>query len=89
MDRIFEGNGLGKGKDGVSLLTHGELSRIDLTRSAFIMALTRYINGDNCTTKRSKYAQQNCQNLHNKLLEKCTIYIAKLKKICYSKKEGE
>lgn len=46
MDRIFEGNGLGKGKGGVSLLTHGELSRIDLTRSAFIMALTRYINGE-------------------------------------------
>ena len=46
MDRIFEGNGLGKGKCGVSLLTHGELSRIDLTRSAFIMALTRYINGE-------------------------------------------
>lgn len=46
MDRLFEGHNLGKGKGGVSLLTHGELSRIDLTRSAFIMALTRYINGE-------------------------------------------
>ena len=45
--------------------------------------------GDNCTMIWSKFAQQNCQNLHNKLLKKCTIHIAKLKKICYSKKEGE
>ena len=46
MDRIFEGHDLGKGKGGIGLLTHGELSRIDLTRNAFIMALTKYINGD-------------------------------------------
>ena len=46
MDRIFEGHNLGKGKGGIGLLTHGELSRIDLTRSAFIMALTKYINGE-------------------------------------------
>ena len=46
MDRIFEGRDLGKGKGGIGLLTHGELSRIDLTRNAFIMALTKYINGD-------------------------------------------
>ena len=46
MDRIFEGHDLGKGKGGIGLLTHGELSRIDLTRSAFIMALTKYINGE-------------------------------------------
>ena len=49
MDRIFEGNGLGKGK----------------------------------------YAQQNCRNMHNKLLKKCTIHIANSRKICYSRKEGE
>ena len=46
MDRLFEGHDLGKGKGGIGLLTRGELSRIDLTRSAFIMALTRYINGE-------------------------------------------
>ncbi len=46
MDRLFEGHDLGKGKGGIGLLTHGELSRIDLTRNAFIMALTKYINGD-------------------------------------------
>lgn len=46
MDRLFEGHNLGKGKGGIGLLTHGELSRIDLTRNAFIMALTKYINGD-------------------------------------------
>lgn len=31
---------------GIQLLTHGEISRIDLTESAFIMALTKYINED-------------------------------------------
>ena len=46
MDKIFSGKELGKGKGGIGLLTRGELSRIDLTRSAFIMALTRYINGE-------------------------------------------
>ena len=46
MDRLFEGHDLGKGKGGIGLLTRGDLSRIDLTRSAFIMALTRYINGE-------------------------------------------
>ena len=46
MDRIFNGNELNKGQGGISLLTHGELTRIDLTRNAFTMALTKYINGD-------------------------------------------
>lgn len=31
---------------GIQLLTHNEVSRIDLTESAFIMALTKYINGE-------------------------------------------
>ncbi|MBQ9792222.1 MAG: DUF84 family protein [Clostridia bacterium] len=31
---------------GVQLLTHGTVSRIDLTEVAFIMALTKFINGD-------------------------------------------
>ena len=32
---------------GIQLLTHNEISRIDLTEYAFIMALTKYINGEN------------------------------------------
>lgn len=46
MDKIFSGKELGKGKGGISFLTKNEVSRIDLTRSAFIMALTKHINGD-------------------------------------------
>ena len=46
MDRLFKGNELNKGQGGVSILTHGEISRIGLTRNAFIMALTKYINGE-------------------------------------------
>ena len=46
MDRIFQGNELSKGKGGISYLTHDEISRIDLTRNAFIMALISHINGD-------------------------------------------
>lgn len=44
MDKIFSGKELGKGKGGISFLTRGEISRIDLTRNAFIMALTKIIN---------------------------------------------
>ena len=32
---------------GIQLLPHNKLSRIDLTEEAFIMALTKYINGEN------------------------------------------
>ena len=46
MDRIFNGKELGKEKGGISFLTKNEVSRIDLTRNAFIMALTRHINED-------------------------------------------
>lgn len=46
MDRIFSGTKLGNGKGGISLLTHDIISRIDLTKEAFIMALTMYINGE-------------------------------------------
>ena len=44
MDKIFSGKEISKGKGGISFLTKGEVSRIDLTRNAFIMALTRHIN---------------------------------------------
>ncbi len=46
MDRIFKENELNKGKGGISYLTHNEISRIDLTRDAFIMALISHTNGD-------------------------------------------
>ena len=42
MDKIFSGKELGKGKGGISFLTKDEVSRIDLTRNAFIMALTKH-----------------------------------------------
>lgn len=44
MDKIFSEKNLGKGKGGISFLTKNEVSRIDLTRDAFIMALTSHIN---------------------------------------------
>ena len=46
MDKIFSGTELAKGKGGISILTREEISRIDLTRNAFIMALTKHINGE-------------------------------------------
>ena len=46
MDKIFSGKELGKGNGGISFLTKDEVSRIDLTRNAFIMALTKHINGE-------------------------------------------
>ena len=46
MDRLFSGKELGKGKGGISFLTKDEITRIDLTRNAFVMALTKHINGD-------------------------------------------
>ena len=46
MDRLFSGKELGKGKGGISFLTKDEITRIDLTRNAFIMALTKHINED-------------------------------------------
>lgn len=44
MDKIFEQNDLRSGKGGISFVTNGIISRIDLTREAFIMALTQHIN---------------------------------------------
>lgn len=46
MDKIFSENELGKGKGGINILTKDIISRIDLTKSAFIMALTKHLNGD-------------------------------------------
>lgn len=44
MDKIFEQNDLRSSKGGISFLTHNVLDRIELTRDAFIMALTGQIN---------------------------------------------
>lgn len=46
MDKIFNIKESGKGKGGISFLTRDEITRIDLTRHAFIMALTKHINGE-------------------------------------------
>lgn len=46
MDKIFSGKELAKGKGGISFLTKDEVSRIDLTESAFVMALIKHINGN-------------------------------------------
>ena len=36
----------GKGKGGINFLTKDEVSRIDLVKNAFIMALVSHINDD-------------------------------------------
>lgn len=47
MNSIFEEDKERHNKGGgIQLLTHGEITRIDSTEMAFIMALTKYINGD-------------------------------------------
>jgi len=46
MDKIFSGKELGKGKGGISFLTKDEVSRIELTKNAFVMALISHINGE-------------------------------------------
>ena len=46
MDKILNGNGLSKGKGGIGILTHDQVSRIDITENAFIMPLTSHINGN-------------------------------------------
>jgi len=43
-DEIFNGNNLHVGKGGVNSLTHEGISRIDITKDAFIMALTGIVN---------------------------------------------
>lgn len=44
MDKIFEKNDLRSSIGGISFLTHEVINRIDLTRDAFVMALTQHIN---------------------------------------------
>lgn len=45
MDKIFAGDGLKNAKGGISFLTKDTITRYDLTRDAFTMALTEFING--------------------------------------------
>lgn len=44
MDELLQGNELSKGKGGISFLTHDVISRIDITKAAFVMALTQFVN---------------------------------------------
>lgn len=44
MDKIFEHNDLRSCIGGISFVTNGVISRIDLTRDEFIMALSQHIN---------------------------------------------
>lgn len=46
MDKILDGKELSKGKGGISVLTKNVVSRIDLTKNAFVMALIGHINGE-------------------------------------------
>ncbi len=46
MDELFNETDLHSGTGGVGLLTHGEITRIDLNTQAFVMALTEFVNGD-------------------------------------------
>lgn len=46
MDKLFDGENLGKGKGGISRLTHDAVTRIEFTKNAFVMALIGHINGD-------------------------------------------
>jgi len=44
MDKIFEQHDLRSGKGGINFVTGGVISRIDLTKEAFIMALSQHTN---------------------------------------------
>ena len=46
MDRLFSGNDLNRGKGGINILTKDQVSRIQLTENAFVMALIKHINGN-------------------------------------------
>lgn len=46
IDRIYDERDIRNKKGGICFLTHDKITRIDLTREAFIMALTSFINDD-------------------------------------------
>ena len=51
MDNMFSKNDLRSSVGGISFLTHEKINRIDITREAFVMALTQFINKDLWTNK--------------------------------------
>lgn len=44
LDKVYESEDLGKGKGGVNALTHDSISRIDITKDVFIIAMTKFVN---------------------------------------------
>lgn len=46
MDKIFNENDLRSKVGGINYLTHGAITRIDLTKEALVMALTTFVNDD-------------------------------------------
>ena len=46
MDELFNKNDLRSSTGGIGLLTHDVITRIDLNHSAFVMALTQFVNND-------------------------------------------
>lgn len=44
VDKIFGQHDLRSSKGGISYITNGVISRIDLTKEAFVMALTQHLN---------------------------------------------
>lgn len=44
MDKVFEQNDLRSGKGGINFITNEIVSRVDLTKYAFIMALSQHTN---------------------------------------------
>ncbi len=46
MDCVLHGKNLNKSNGGIGILTHDEITRVDLTKQAFVMALIKFVNGD-------------------------------------------
>ena len=46
MDKIFKENALRYSVGGIAYLTQNAITRIDMTKEAFVMALTEHINGE-------------------------------------------
>jgi len=57
MDKLFNESDLRSSTGGIGLLTHDKITRIDLNKQAFTMALTQFVNGkiwcDDKSTKLS------------------------------------
>ncbi len=45
MDELFNESDLRSSCGGIGLLTHDDMTRIDLNTQAFTMALTKFVNG--------------------------------------------